>query len=55
MSSMQDSMFDLLSAEQDQRDAELSPTPFVRFWVGQGKLSLWAPGSGRRDLKGYVL
>lgn len=51
MSSMQDSMFDLLTAEQDQRDAELSPTPFVRFWVGQGKLSLWAPGSGRRDLK----
>jgi hypothetical protein len=51
MSSMQNAMFDLLSEDQAQRDEELAPTPFVRFWVGQGALSLWAPGFGRRDLK----
>lgn len=51
MSDLSSSMFDLLSADEVDRGRELTPEPFVRFWRGGGRLTLWAPCGDHNDLK----
>lgn len=48
---LSESMYDLLTTDQEERAENISPQPFLRFWRGGGKLSLWAPCGQHWDLK----
>lgn len=44
-----DSLHDLLSSDNAERDRFTAPEPHIQFWTGKGRLKLWSPCTNAID------